>query len=880
MHRVISICIILCLTSIDIYCQKRTYTTRKIQGQAPRVDGILDDEAWDQVEWTGDFRQREPFENEPATEETRFKILYDENNIYFALQCFDSAPDSIVQRMSRRDGFAGDWIEVNIDSYHDLRTAFSFTVSASGVKGDEAISNGNNWDSSWDPIWNVKTTIDAEGWTAEMQIPLSQLRFGRKEEYIWGLQVNRRLYRKSEFSSWQFISPTASGWVHLFGELNGINNIQPQKQRDITPYVMAGFESYQPDHDNPFAPGKEFLKNFGVDGKWGITNDFTLDFTINPDFGQVEADPSEVNLTTFETKFDERRPFFIEGKNILSFNFENGGGPLSSDNLFYSRRIGRSPTYYPDLEDNEYIDQPGSTTILGAFKLTGKTQKGWSVGVLESLTQKEKAPIDQEGNRREIIVEPMTNYFATRVQKDLNESNTLIGGMVTATNRNLSEDYLKESMHNASYTGGFDFTQHFKDKTYYLILKTAFSRVAGSKTSILETQKSSPHFYQRPDANHLSVDSTRTYLDGFGGALQFGKAGNSKWVYTLWLTWRSPGLNLNEIGYLNRNDEIQEVFWIGFRQREPFSIFRSLNLNVNQWYASTFGLETRYYGANLNGYMEFMNYWAIGFGADREGKSLSTETLRGGPALKNDGPTNAWIFLGTDYRKKIQLSFNTSHFIRDGLSNHNHSYDIGIRYQVSDALKISVYPAFNSNFNKLEWVETLDDLEVVRYIRGTIDQKTTMLTLRFSYNITPDFTVEFYGMPFISAAKYVDFKYITDASANEFENRFVQYTDEQISYNAGDEYYNIDENLDGTIDYGFDQPNFNVYDFNASLVMRWEYQPGSTLFVVWTQNRNKYLSDGSFKLGDDFETLFADTYPHDVFLVKLSYRFDINHIGK
>ena len=880
MLRLISICIFICIAYTDLYCQKRTYTTKKIQGQAPRIDGILNDEAWDQVRWSGDFLQREPYENQPATEDTEFKVAYDDNNIYFALRCFDSAPDSIVKRMSRRDGFEGDWIEVNIDSYHDLRTAFSFTVNASGVKGDEAISNDNNWDSSWDPIWHVKTTIDNEGWTAEMQIPFSQLRFGKKDVHVWGLQVNRRLYRKSEFSSWQFISPTASGWVHLFGELHGISNIKPHKQRDITPYAMAGFESYQPDHNNPFAPGKEFIKNIGIDGKWGITNDFTLDFTINPDFGQIEADPSEVNLTTFETKFEERRPFFIEGKNILSLDILNGGGPLASDNLFYSRRIGRAPSYFPDLEDDQYIDRPINTSILGAFKLTGKTQHGWSVGVLESITQNEKAEFYSEGYRKDIIVEPLTNYFAGRIQKDLNESNTLVGGMVTATNRYLSEGYLKDAMHHAAYTGGLDFTQYWKNKTYYINLSAAFSRVVGSKEAILETQTSSPHFFQRPDAKHFHIDSSRTYLDGYGGTFQIGKAGNSKWMYTLWVTFRSPGFNLNEIGYINRNDEIQQVAWVGFRQREPFSIFRSLNLNVNQWSGATFGMERRYFGGNINGFMEFKNYWGLGLEGDRDGKSLSTETLRGGPALIQNGAINLWAYLHTDQRKVFQFSFNTNYFRQDRKVSYAHNYNFGMRVQISEAFKISIYPELNKRSNKLEWVQTLDDLEQVRYIRGTINQTTSYLTLRFSYNISPDFTIEFYGMPFISAGKYNDFKYIIDAGADRFEDRFIQYTDEQMNYITDDEIYEIDENLDGEIDYTFDQPNFNVFDFNANLVVRWEYQPGSTLFLVWTQNRNEYLSIGEFDLGKDIRKLFSDTYPHDVFLIKLSYRLDMYKIGR
>jgi hypothetical protein len=477
-------------------------------------------------------------------------------------------------------------------------------------------------------------------------------------------------------------------------------------------------------------------------------------------------------------------------------------------------------------------------------------------------------------------VEPFANYFAARVQKDMNGSNTLIGGMVTTTNRNLSEDYLVSSMHKAAYSGGVDFTQHWKNKTYYVHLKAAYSRVLGSKEAIYETQTSSPHFYQRPGTKHLRVDSARTSLDGYGGTFQIGKAGNSKWMYTFWITMRSPGFNLNDIGYLNRNDEIQQVAWVGFRQREPFSVFRSMNLNVNQWYATTFGMERRYYGGNVNGYVEFVNFWEFGFGTDREGKSLSTETLRGGPALLHNGNTNAWIFVGTDHRKKVLFSFNTSHFIRDGLTDHSHNYNMGMRFQITDALNVSLYPEYNTRLNKLEWVETLDEMEEVRYIRGTIRQTTSYLTLRFSYNITPDFTVEFYGMPFVSAAKYTEFKYITDAGADNFTDRFVQFTNEQISYSFDDEIYEIDENQDGTVDYSFDQPNFNVFDFNANLVVRWEYRPGSTLFVVWSQNRYKDLTNGDFNLGNDFETLFTDTYPHDILLVKLSYRLDMNRIGR
>ena len=875
MHRAILLCSILLLLTIQLNAQKRIYTTLKINGEPPNIDGIIDEAVWDQVEWSGDFLQHEPFAEQPASQRTEFKVLYNNNYIYFAVRCFDTSPDSIVKRMSRRDGEEGDWVKIVIDSYHDLRTAFSFGVNAAGVRVDEAVTDDSNWDNSWDPIWYVKTSIDDKGWTIETAIPFSQLRFGKQEEYVWGLEIGRYLYRKAELSLWQFVSPTAAGFIDRIGELHGIRDIQPKKQRELVPYIATGRENYQPDAENPYADGVDYLFNMGLDGKVGITNDLTLDFTINPDFGQVEADPSEVNLTTFETKFSEKRPFFIEGKNILSLNLLNGGGELSSDNLFYSRRIGKNPSYYPDLDDNQYIDWPDITTILGAFKLSGKTQKGWSIGILESITQKEVAEIDTDGERRKLAVEPFSNYFVSRVQKDMNNTNTRLGGMITATNRNITEPELDDFMHRQAYSAGIDFSHQWKDKTYYINFTSAVSRVIGSTEAILETQTSAPHYFQRPDAKHLSVDSTLRHLDGYGGTFQIGKAGNGKWMYTFWVTWRSPGLNLNDVGYVNRNDIIQQVAWAGFRQREPFSIFRNFNLNFNQWHALSFGLERRYSGGNINGNWTFKNYWNMGFGIDRDQWSISTETLRGGPSLQYEGSYNFNYFIQTDQRKKIQLGYYPYFNLRDYKTARSQHHELSLRWQISDACNISFNPTYITRYDKIEYVATLDDIDPQRYIRGTIHQTTTNLTLRFNYNITPDFTIQFYAMPFISAGKYTDLKYITDANAKNFSDRFTFYEEEQLSYNADDEIYNVDENLDGEIDYTFDQPNFNVFDFNSNLVIRWEYRPGSTLYLVWSQNRNEYFYNGNFKLWDDTETLFMETYPRDVLLIKLSYRFGL-----
>ena len=411
--------------------------------------------------------------------------------------------------MSRRDGFDGDWVEVNIDSYFDQRTAFSFTASVSGVKGDEAITNnGNNWDATWDPIWHLETSIDNKGWVAEIQIPFTQLRFSNNAEQIWGLQFTRRFFRKEELSNWQYIPQDEAGWVHHFGELRGIKGIQPKKQMEISPYVVSKMNTYEKKPGNPFADGRDYGYDIGLDGKIGVTNDFTLDFTINPDFGQVEADPSEVNLTAFESYFEEKRPFFIEGRNITDFQLSDGGNPFSSDNLFYSRRIGRSPHYYPELNDNEYADVPDRTRILGAAKLTGKTKNGLSLGFIESVTTQEKADVLRDGQKGKEMVEPWSNYFVGRLQKDMNEGNTILGGLITSTNRfNMTEnlDYLNRN----AYSGGIDFTQYWGEKKYYVKFNYTMSHIMGTEEAMIYQQESSRRYFQRPDNTYATSDSTR-----------------------------------------------------------------------------------------------------------------------------------------------------------------------------------------------------------------------------------------------------------------------------------------------------------------------------------------------------------------------------------
>jgi len=852
----------------------KTYTTKQVSGSAPEIDGIVDDTAWDLVPWEGGFVQRVPYEGKDPSQTTFFRVLYDQENIYVAIKANDTEPGKIKKQLSRRDGLDGDRVQVAFDSYHDLMTAFTFTVNAAGVKADQVISSdGDNADDTWDPIWYVKTALSDQGWTAEMRIPLSQLRYARKENQVWGLQVTRFLFREEETSMWQLIPRDAGGWVRYFGEMNGIVGIRPQKQIELYPYVVARELSYKKEEGNPFSKGNEFSPSAGVDGKIGLTSNLTLDFTVNPDFGQVEADPSEVNLTTFESYFEEKRPFFIEGRNILNFHITQGDSPISSDNLFYSRRIGRVPHHRPDTEDHEYLDMPESTTIIGAAKLTGKTRKGLSIGILESTASREKARLESVGDRSSVGVEPFTNYFLARIQKDYDGGNTTVGGMMTATNRSITEECLNY-LPEAAYTGGVDLTQYWKNKSYFLGARLIGSRVTGDSTAIIRLQRAGSRYFQRPGATHLSLDSSTTDLSGHGGTLEFGKTGNGHINFIFWLSWRSPGLELNDLGYLRRADEIQQVFWAQYRIWEPFGIFRSLNVNVNQWKAWDFGGNTMYVGGNTNFNCQFKNYWYFGAGINHEFGLVSNYTLRGGPALSYPNTWNVWYSVTTDMRKKLYFEANGYHGYGEDNSSSFGGVYFSTVFKPVNAFSFYLTPIYDLSRDAMQYVTTLDYDGQKRYIVADILQKTLSLTFRINYNITPDLTIQYYGQPFISSGEYTEFKRITQADAGEYDQRFVEFSGDEISYDPDGNLYNIDESHDGIRDYSVDNPDFNFLQFRSNLVARWEFSPGSTVYLVWSQGRTCLPEHHSFAPGKDFDRLFH-TFPEDVFLVKFTYCFQI-----
>ncbi|APZ45429.1 hydrolase [Polaribacter reichenbachii] len=843
---------------------KRIYTTKPLL-KVPVIDGDVSDDAWNVVEWSSDFTQKEPDEGKPPTHQTLFKVMYDKKYLYVAIRALDAEPDLTQRRLSRRDGFQGDRVNVIIDSYHDKRTAFVFTTTAAGVKGEEfASQNGDNWDDSWNPIWYTNAKIDGKGWTAEMKIPFSQLRFGKAEEQIWGFNVNRTIFRLQERSLWQRIPNDQAGFISEAGELHGLKNLVSQKQLEIQPFTVLKYDKYPEEVGNPYRTGKDFKFNAGLDAKIGITNDLTLDLTVNPDFGQVEADPGAIALDGFQIFFEEQRPFFVENSNIFDYEFANG-----SDNLFYSRRIGRNPHRSANLLTGEYANEPQNSRILGAAKFSGKTREGWSIGVLESVTGNEFAEIKQtDGNTREEIVEPLTNYFVTRVQKDFNDRNSFIGGIFTATNRHLNNSF--NELHKAAYTGGIDFQHNWKNREYFLDGNVIFSRVLGSKEAITATQQTLRHNFQRTDASHVAVDFNKTSLSGSGGRIEMGKNGGGNWRYNGGVIWRSPELELNDVGFLRRTDEIIQFGNLSHLWQVPTETYRNIRARFEQSTYYDFAGNLNRVRFELNGEVSWINNWWTEAGYGISTNYFDNFYLRGGPRFKRPNTGFWYLFFGSNQSKlfSFTLGYSNRHTSENVVSRDR--FVIRTNYQATDALSMSLNIEYANLYDKTQYVSETNFNNNPRYILGKIQNQTLSTTLRINYSFTPDISLQFYGQPFISKGTFSDLNQVINPLGSSINDRIAVFDNNQITFN--NDVYLIDENRDGATDYSFDNPNFSFVQLQTNLVARWEYISGSELFLVWSRG-----STGNAAISEDLVDAVSEQVFHapanDTFLVKFTYRF-------
>ncbi len=863
-------CAVCILFGGDIYAQKRTYSAERIPGGRPDIDGEINDPVWQNGSWDGDFIQFEPYNGIPAVCKTEFKLFYDNDNIFIAVKAFDTDPDEVVARTSRRDAWEGDLIEIHFDSYMDSRTSFVFSVNAAGSIGDNIISDdGKEKDLNWDPVWEGDAERFENGWTAEMRIPFSQLRFDGKGEQVWGFQIVRWVHRTQEFTTWQPVTKDEPGWVSPFGRLRGINGIEPSKRIEIIPYTVDKYSDLRSEKDNPLYSGDKNSVLAGLDGKIGLTNDFNLDLTINPDFGQVEADPSEINLTAFESFFPEKRQFFAEGTSIFNFPAQD----YWLDKLFHSRRIGKAPSYLPQTGQGEYIRIPETTSILGAAKLSGKTKSGLSIGLLESVTSRESADYHSGDTVTKIDVEPMTNFFTGRIQKDYNNGNMTIGGIATAVNRNIRKEHL-DFLTKSAYTAGFDLMKMWNDKEYSFIFRNYGSRISGSKEAISAAQRSSMRYFQRPDAQHVEYDPDRTSLSGYGGSIALEKLKKGHWSGKLFVIWRSPGLELNDIGYLKMSDFRMYSVYVNYREWEPESIYNNYNIGLNLWYSTTFGNEKQLNGGRASSFTQFKNFWSLSTALFYEGEEFNPGILRGGSALLRPAHWGTNLSISSDIRKNLVFNINYDRTIGNYNYRDNTNYSGGITWNPNRTIYFSFEPAYQKSYYELQYLNSFTVNSSDRYLLGTINRETFYLTTRFYYNITPNLTVQYYGMPFIGSGDYSGFKYADDLKSSDYEKRFHLYSPDEINYDDLRGIYTVDEDDDNVTDYEFANPDFNFFQLRSNLVVRWEYSPGSTLYLVWTQNRTGGGHTGIFRLRDGFEDLFG-LESDNVFLVKVSKWFSL-----
>jgi len=854
------------------------------------VDGSLDEGAWATVAPITELRQTVPDEGLPVTEGTEVRFLYDDAAIYVGARLRDRSP--VTTRLARRDSGLGDSdrFVVLLDSYHDHETAYRFWTNPSGVKGD-AIVTGNGTgggDSSWDPVWDLAVTVDDGGWVVEMRIPFSQLRFSRDERQTWGVQVERQINRNQENSTFPFTPVLERAGVSRFAHMSGLENLGAGRPLELLPYVVGRGEYIaQPipggvTFSNPYRTGSDYFGGAGLDLKYRVTSNVTLDATVNPDFGQVELDPSVINLTAFETRYDERRPFFVEGADIFSFGEAGPSGSVGRPpEIFYSRRIGRSPTGAVP-SSAVYVDEPSATTILGAGKLTGRVGDGWSLGVLEAVTSSETATYQDAAQvPGKVTVEPLTNHFVGRVRRQIRGGATRFGMIGTAVNRDIQTTELSDRMHSSAYVGGFDFAHESTDRVWLFTGLVAGSRVNGDANAILRTQRSSARYYQRPDADHLTLDPTATSLDGYEFVAYVGKQAGT-FTMRNGFAYISPGFEANDIGFQSDADRILFDTHYQYNQLTPGRFFRSWNVNGSpdaKWNTSGDRIFANF-NTQLN--LELLNYWRGSVRLQWDPWTDDDRLTRGGPMARQPGAFDTRINLNSDGRKRLVGRASYSRRTTDA-GEWSRSASLSVDWRLRETLRLSMGPSYSRSRSAAQYVRSVSDTLATstfgsRYVFADLDRTTVSFDTRLDVTFTPTLSLQLYVEPFISVGDYGALKELRAPDTYDF----LRYgTDVGSVTQAADGTYTVDPDGAGPAStFTVSDRDFSYRSLLGNAVLRWEWRPGSTLFLVWQQRRIDSATGhglngaepwvGDFDLGRDTGDMFGAP-ADDVLMIKVNY---------
>ena len=853
-------------------------TMRAVRRTGPiTIDGKLDDAAWSSAEPSGGFVESYPKPNQPAPDPTEVRVVYDDNALYVGIRMFDAHPDSIAAGLARRDataatGIYSDWVHLIIDSYHDRRTAFRFSTTPRGVQKDVYTYNDGSEDINWDAIWEVGTSVDSLGWVAEYRIPLSQLRFGGSKDVdrVWGFQVQRDIARRNERDTWSPWTPSDGGFVSRFGDLAGLTGIGVPERLEITPYVSSTVTSAPGDGADPFYRHVDNKPKVGGDLKYGLPGGLTLSATINPDFGQVEVDPAVVNLSAFETSFPEKRPFFLEGSDVFSFGQVVRQNDYGGQTFLYSRRIGRQPQLGVP-SGTEYADVPTQTTIASAAKVTGKTGP-WTVGILDAVTTEQRARVfATSGERYDRPVEPLTNYFAGRVKRDFRAGATTVGAMLENTNRAVGDTVFAPLLRSSATFGGVDFEHDMAKRTWIVSGFAGGSVVQGSQRAIAATQRTSAHYFQRPDSStlHLSYDTTLTSLSGYIGELALAKRGDT--FGSIAVKTSSPALELNDLGLQGRTGYSALSTLVGRQSYTAGKHLSSWSVIAYQNEAINHGGRGIFHGMATNANVTFLNQWGLSAGGSFLPASYDDVLLRGGPEGRQPESYNLNFSANSDSRRPLVANLFSS-YAHDILGGYQKSLEISVDIRPSSNVHINFGPSWNRLFDTEQLVRSVADPLAMstygrRYVLAALTQNTLSLDTRVDVTISPTLSFVAYVQPFVSSGSYADFKELALPGTYQFNRYGVT----QLRYDEANARYVIDPDAEGPApSFTLAKPDFNVRSLRGNAVMRWDYRPGSALYFVWQQQRSGYEPVGNFNGRRDVGAIFR-TVPTNVFLVKATY---------
>jgi hypothetical protein len=831
---------------------------------APAVDGVLDDPAWQSAPAIEGFRQREPEEGAEASQRTVVHVLYDDRALYVGARLYDSQPEAIVGHLGRRDASSlSDAFMVALDPFHDRRTGYYFGVNAAGTLFDGTLYNDGWDDSTWDGVWTGRVTRDAEGWTAELRIPYSQLRFRQDAVQVWGINFRRDVARNQERAYLKVVPSTEDGFVSHFPDLVGIEAIRPGRGVEVLPYVTTRSAFTSPAEGNPFDDGSQLQAEAGADLRLALTSNLTLNATLNPDFGQVEVDPAVVNLSAFETFFEERRPFFVEGASVFEFGYGGSGRNMGFNwvNLdpFYTRRIGRAPQ--GRLPGHDHAEMPDATRILGATKLTGRVG-GTNVGLLSSLTGRTYADLSAGGVVSEAEVEPLTHYGVVRALNEFGEGQHGLGGLLTTVHRDLSNEALSPYFNESAYTGGVDGWTRFGD--WALKGWGSVSHVAGTEEQIARLQRSAVHYLQRPDREAYRFDPARTSLTGFAGRLMLDKFRGS-WMVNAALGAVSPTYDLNDVGFLGRSDILNAHLFVGHYTNTPGRVFRERTLMAATFGNMNFDGVRNNVGFWARAETQLLNYWGV-YGGTFVGLGGQDQySTRGGPLMENPGGVDADVWIQSDDRKPVQVGVGS--YVGFGEAYEHVGADLELTWQPRPNVSLSAGPGLFHGDDTAQYVTQVEDPLATatfgrRYVFAALDQWQVSANLRLNWTFSPTMSLQLFAQPLFAAGEYSGYKELAAPRTYDFTPYEASEADGTVT---------ADPDGDGpAAPLSFSSPDFRFAALRGNAVFRWEYRPGSTLFLVWTQQREDFEAEGRFLPGHSFNRLL-DARPDNVFALKLTY---------